>query len=172
LILASHLNTRHAHLARDLATEFATAFKLNHTPDVAARLVTEELFEVIEAYQDWISTEDREQEVLHLADLIKEICDLHYVLGGYQNAVQASLAPFRYLVIEDLLGQWLRKIKTLSFITSDDLCEALSLVHSSNMSKLGSDGLPIYNFDGKVMKGVKYEPPSLLPIARRIMSQD
>ena len=34
-------------------------------------------------------------------------------------------------------------------------------VQNSNMSKLGQDGKPIYNKDGKVMKGPKYFKPDL-----------
>ena len=34
-------------------------------------------------------------------------------------------------------------------------------VQSSNMSKLGEDGLPIYNDKGKVMKGPNYFKPDL-----------
>ena len=34
-------------------------------------------------------------------------------------------------------------------------------VQKSNMSKLGEDGKPIYNKDGKVMKGPKYFQPNL-----------
>ena len=34
-------------------------------------------------------------------------------------------------------------------------------VQSSNMSKLGEDGKPIYNDSGKVMKGPKYFKPNL-----------
>ena len=34
-------------------------------------------------------------------------------------------------------------------------------VQRSNMSKLGNDGKPIYNEDGKVMKGPKYFKPDL-----------
>ena len=34
-------------------------------------------------------------------------------------------------------------------------------VQSSNMSKLGDDGKPIYNDKGKVMKGPKYFKPNL-----------
>ena len=34
-------------------------------------------------------------------------------------------------------------------------------VQSSNMSKLGNDGKPIYNESGKVMKGPKYFKPDL-----------
>ena len=34
-------------------------------------------------------------------------------------------------------------------------------VQRSNMSKLGNDGKPIYNENGKVMKGTKYFKPNL-----------
>ena len=38
-------------------------------------------------------------------------------------------------------------------------------VQSSNMSKLGSDGKPIYNEHGKVLKGPKYFKPDLSKFA-------
>jgi len=34
-------------------------------------------------------------------------------------------------------------------------------VHESNMSKLGSDGKPIYREDGKIMKGPDYRKPDI-----------
>jgi len=34
-------------------------------------------------------------------------------------------------------------------------------VQRANMSKLGNDGKPIYNENGKVMKGPNYTPPNL-----------
>tara|TARA_B100001939_G_C16816914_1_gene562571 strand:- start:222 stop:599 length:378 start_codon:yes stop_codon:yes gene_type:complete len=37
-------------------------------------------------------------------------------------------------------------------------------VHSSNMSKLGEDGKPIYREDGKVMKGPNFREPNLKSI--------
>ena len=42
-----------------------------------------------------------------------------------------------------------------------DLDEAMRRVHTSNMSKLGEDGKPIYRGDGKVLKGPNYKPPYL-----------
>ena len=42
-----------------------------------------------------------------------------------------------------------------------DLDEAMKRVHESNMSKLDSDGTPIYREDGKVLKGPHYFPPHL-----------
>ena len=42
-----------------------------------------------------------------------------------------------------------------------DLDKCFDEVQSSNMSKLGSDGKPIYNESGKVMKGPNYFQPNL-----------
>ena len=41
------------------------------------------------------------------------------------------------------------------------LDEALNRVHLSNMSKLDTEGKPIYREDGKVLKGPNYTPPNL-----------
>jgi len=49
----------------------------------------------------------------------------------------------------------------------DDKMEALfDEVHSSNMSKLGADGMPIYREDGKVLKGPLYFKPDLEKILK------
>ena len=42
-----------------------------------------------------------------------------------------------------------------------DLDKCFDEVQNSNMSKLGSDGKPIYNEQGKVMKGPNYFKPDL-----------
>ena len=42
-----------------------------------------------------------------------------------------------------------------------DLDNCFEEVQNSNMSKLGSDGKPIYNDSGKVMKGPNYFKPDL-----------
>ena len=42
-----------------------------------------------------------------------------------------------------------------------DLDKCFQEVQDSNMSKLGSDGKPIYNESGKVMKGPNYFEPNL-----------
>ena len=42
-----------------------------------------------------------------------------------------------------------------------DLDRCFEEVQSSNMSKLGEDGKPIYNESGKVMKGIRYFKPNL-----------
>ena len=42
-----------------------------------------------------------------------------------------------------------------------DLDKCFDEVQNSNMSKLGDDGKPIYNENGKVMKGPNYFKPNL-----------
>lgn len=42
-----------------------------------------------------------------------------------------------------------------------DLPVVTTEVHRSNMTKLGSDGKPIYREDGKIMKGENYTPPDI-----------
>ena len=42
-----------------------------------------------------------------------------------------------------------------------NLDKCFNEVQNSNMSKLGNDGKPIYNEDGKVMKGPNYFKPDL-----------
>ena len=42
-----------------------------------------------------------------------------------------------------------------------DLDQCFKEVQRANMSKLGEDGKPIYNDQGKVMKGPNYSPPNL-----------
>tara|TARA_B110000495_G_C22377235_1_gene244454 strand:- start:121 stop:492 length:372 start_codon:yes stop_codon:yes gene_type:complete len=47
-----------------------------------------------------------------------------------------------------------------------DLDQCFDEVQRSNMSKLGSDGKPIYNDRGKVMKGPNYFKPDLSKILK------
>lgn len=42
-----------------------------------------------------------------------------------------------------------------------DLDKVLEEVHRSNISKLNTDGSPIYREDGKVLKGPNYTPPDV-----------
>jgi predicted HAD superfamily Cof-like phosphohydrolase len=72
-----------------------------------------------------------EARVEGLRRLLKELCDLRYVVEG----AAASLG----LPIE----------------------EAYREVHRSNMSKLGPGGKPIYDPGGKVMKGPNYSPADM-----------
>jgi predicted HAD superfamily Cof-like phosphohydrolase len=45
-----------------------------------------------------------------------------------------------------------------------DLDACMQEVQRANMSKLGEDGKPIYNAQGKVMKGPNYTPPDIASV--------
>jgi len=49
----------------------------------------------------------------------------------------------------------------LGFYGDDVFMEAFARVHDSNMSKLDSNGNPLFREDGKVMKGPNYKKPNL-----------
>ena len=51
-----------------------------------------------------------------------------------------------------------------------DLDKCFNEVQNSNMSKLDSNGKPIYNSDGKVMKGPNYFKPDLKKIVNSFLS--
>jgi predicted HAD superfamily Cof-like phosphohydrolase len=74
-----------------------------------------------------------------LADLMKELADVQYVLSG----------------------------TVVTFGLPAD--EVYDRVHESNMSKLGEDGKPVRREDGKVMKGPRYHPPHLGDLADAVV---
>lgn len=83
------------------------------------KLIEEELAEVMEAI-----------EKKDYTNLLKELCDLQYVLDGFFVVCGMDQAKE----------------------------EGFMLVHRSNMSKLGEDGKPVYREDGKILKGPNYKP--------------
>jgi predicted HAD superfamily Cof-like phosphohydrolase len=73
----------------------------------------------------------RDMSVISKADLTKELADVMYVVLGAGNRLELPLE------------------------------KVFMRTHQSNMSKLGSDGRPLYRSDGKVLKGPNYQPPVL-----------
>jgi predicted HAD superfamily Cof-like phosphohydrolase len=64
--------------------------------------------------------------------------------------------------IADALGDMLYVLcgTILEHGLEDKIEAVFDEIHRSNLSKLGSDGLPIYREDGKVIKGVNYHKPN------------
>ena len=124
----------------DIVNEFHRSFK--HPIDeqwtvklleLRMNLIKEESNEVIEEFVNMIIDLERGKSIslVQRTNLLKELCDLQYVLSG--AAVALGL----------------------------DIQTAFNRVHASNMSKLGEDGKPVYREDGKVIKGPDYIPPNL-----------
>jgi len=99
------------------------------------KLIKEEAAEVCDALTDLVlyNNGDLEGHRRREEHLLKELCDLQYVLSGtvYDLGWTSVFSP------------------------------AFNRVHKSNMSKLGVDGKPIKRKDGKVLKGPNYAPPYL-----------
>ena len=100
------------------------------------KLLVEECTEVVAELQTMQMELERGKPITNeqWAKLLKELCDLQYVLSGTVvsfNALNGSFNP------------------------------AFNRVHSSNMSKLNDEGKPVLNKNGKVTKGPNYKAPNL-----------
>jgi len=95
--------------------------------DFRLRLLFEEIQELASAALDIETSLDKEERHVMMQDLLKEMCDVVYVIKGM--AVSFGM----------------------------DFDQAFDLVHKSNMSKLPL----IKDANGKVQKGLNYEPPVL-----------
>jgi predicted HAD superfamily Cof-like phosphohydrolase len=130
--------------------EFQEAFNASKDHELWLKLLDEECNEVIEA----------------TAHLLKEWCDVAYILSGLHNLSEQEGIDY------DVPIELGRKMATVTdivtelsgFINPAILEEAFNRVHQSNMSKLDEDGKPIYREDGKVAKGPNYEPPVLIDL--------
>lgn len=102
------------------------------------RLVFEELYETVDAVVRYeaqaLNDFDpyfKENETTKKRNLAKEIADLLYVIYGL---------AYQYDIPID---------------------RVFDEVHKSNMSKLGNDGKPIKDKNGKILKGPNYKEPNL-----------
>ena len=99
-----------------------------------------------------INAEFPEEKIVKLRyHLIKE------ELNELQNAIKTK----NLKEIADALTDILYVTYGAGHAYGIDLDKCFSEVQKSNMSKLGEDGKPIYNEQGKVMKGPKYFKPNL-----------
>ena len=71
--------------------------------------------------------------------------------------------------VADALGDMLYILcgTILSHGMQDKIIEVFQEIQRSNMSKLGSDGKPIYRADGKVLKGPSYFKPDIKTILKK-----
>jgi predicted HAD superfamily Cof-like phosphohydrolase len=82
---------------------------------------------------------------------------IHEELGEFEGAMEEK----NLKEIADALTDILYVTYGAGHAYGIDLDKCFSEVQRSNMSKLGEDGKPIYNENGKVMKGPKYFEPNL-----------
>ena len=84
------------------------------------------------------------------------------------NLIKEELEEFEQALQDKNLTEVADSLTDILYVTYGagvafgiDLDKCFDEVQKSNMSKLGADGKPIYNKDGKVMKGPKYFQPNL-----------
>ena len=84
------------------------------------------------------------------------------------NLIEEELNEFKDAVSKKDLKEVADALTDILYVTYGaghafgiNLDECFEEVQKSNMSKLGDDGNPIYNEQGKVMKGPKYSKPDL-----------
>lgn len=89
---------------------------------------------------------------------------LRYNLMKEENEEYLEAAQNKDLVeVADALGDMLYILcgTILSHGMQHKITEVFNEIQRSNMSKLGSDGKPIYREDGKVLKGPNYFKPDI-----------
>lgn len=85
--------------------------------------------------------------------LIAEELEEYARASAYSDikGVADSLADLLYVVLGTVLSHGLQ----------DYIISVFDEVHRSNMSKVGPDGVPIYRYDGKVLKSSSWSPPDI-----------
>ena len=103
-------------------------------------------------------------------DIPQQTVSLRYNLMKEENEEYLEAAQNNDLVeLADALGDMLYILcgTILSHGMQDKITEVFQEIQRSNMSKLGSDGKPIYRADGKVLKGPNYFKPDIKTILKK-----
>ena len=98
------------------------------------------------------------------SDISTEITELRYNLMKEENEEYLQAVKSNDLIeIGDALGDMLYILcgTIISHGFQDKIEAIFDEIQRSNMSKLGSDGKPIYREDGKVLKGPNYFKPDI-----------
>lgn len=131
----------------------------------ALTLVTEEIKELREAYQEKVISDE------NMHQIFKETADVLYVIAHFYNTMPVYapelISTERNQKIQKILDDATDIVSTVSqklHIPLPLIIEAFIRVHKSNMSKLDNNGNPVRRDDGKIMKGPNYSPPNLTDI--------
>ena len=90
------------------------------------------------------------------------------------NLIEEELEEFKEAIKNKDLKEAIDALTDILYVTYGaghafgvNLDECFDEVQRSNMSKLNEDGKPIYNEDGKVMKGPKYFKPDFSKFVKK-----
>ena len=100
-------------------------------------------------------------------ELSKDILKLRHSLMEEENNEYLKAVEEKNLIeVADALGDMLYILcgTILTHGFQNIIEDIFDEIQSSNMSKLGDDGKPIYRNDGKVLKGPNYKKPNIKKI--------
>ena len=115
----------------------------------------------VQEFHEAFGLEIQHQPTVALDD---KVIDLRYNLMKEENEEYLEAAQAGDLVeVADALGDMLYILcgTIISHGFQDKIEAVFDEIQRSNMSKLGTDGKPIYREDGKVMKGPNYFKPNI-----------
>lgn len=110
-----------------------------------------------------------DRAMLRLELIREELCELMEAAGFSDSAAQIRAvyinpdedASQDVVGVADALGDLEYVVNGAALEWGVPLPDVVTEIHRSNMTKLDSDGNPIYREDGKILKGEAYEPPDL-----------
>lgn len=104
------------------------------------------------------------------------------LISEEHNELQAEIDRLMFHTLRnetvpvDVMQDFIKELTDLLYVVmwtaarhNIDIEEAFRRVHASNMSKLGPDGKPMKDSQGKVMKGPYYHKPNLVDVAKQAM---
>ncbi len=110
-----------------------------------------------------ISQPDEELLEFRYNLILEEVKEL-----GEEIAYAMAESKFKDGIPDKVKVRMLKELADIQYVISGlavsfglPLQEAFNRVHNSNMTKLDGEGKPIYNSQGKVLKGPNYVPPNL-----------
>ena len=115
-------------------------------------------FESVKKFMETFGQEIREKASFPNEKIVSLRCDL---IREELDELQEAIKNKDIKEVADALTDILYVTYGAGHAFGINLDKCFAEVQSSNMSKLGIDGKPIYNEKGKVMKGPKYFKPNL-----------
>ena len=115
-------------------------------------------FESVKKFMETFGQEIREKASFPNEKIVSLRCDL---IREELDELQEAIKNEDIKEVADALTDILYVTYGAGHAFGINLDKCFAEVQSSNMSKLGIDGKPIYNEKGKVMKGPKYFKPNL-----------
>ncbi|MFP7696179.1 hypothetical protein [Trueperella sp. LYQ143] len=114
---------------------------------------------------------DRERIHMRLSLIAEEFAELvgaaygqaarQHIETAFQQARASDDNTRDTVEIADALGDLIYVIYGMALELGIPMAKVLDEIQGSNMSKLDSDGKPIYRADGKVLKGPNFYPPNI-----------